>query len=69
MYFGEVEVLNNKQLPCRVTVAGNQPTALLGFTKQSLEMFFESKAKSNWLSNHVIVNFPHEEEVRKETLI
>jgi hypothetical protein len=32
-------------------------------------MFFDAKAKDNWLKNHVIVNFPHEEEVRKETLV
>ena len=52
-----------------MTVAGNKPAALLGFTKDSLEFFFDTKARNKWLNNHVIVNFPHEEEVRKETLI
>lgn len=50
-------------------MAGNKPAVLLGFTKDSLEFFFDTRARNKWLSDHVIVNFPHEEEVRKETLI
>ena len=69
MYFGEENVFNNIQVSCRVTVAGNNRAALLGFTREALEQFFDKKAQKNWLQNHVLVNFPHEEEVRKETLI
>jgi hypothetical protein len=69
MYFAEVQILNQEKASCRITVAGSKPEVLLGFTNESLEFYFDTKVRKNWLANHVIVNFPHEEEVRKETSI
>ena len=36
MYFGEVEILENKPVTCRVTVQGTKPAVLLGFKKETL---------------------------------
>ena len=69
MYFGEVEILDNKPVTCRVTVQGTKPVVLLGFKKETLEYFFDKHAIAEWKAKQVLVRFPHEAEVRKETLI
>lgn len=69
MYFGEVEILENKPVTCRVTVQGTKPAVLLGFKKETLEYFFDKHAIAEWKTRQVLVRFPHESEVRKETLI
>jgi hypothetical protein len=48
MYFGELEILSQTSVSCRVTVTGNKPAILLGFKKESLEYFFDSKALADW---------------------
>jgi hypothetical protein len=42
---------------------------LLGFKKETLEYFFDKASIAEWKQKHVLVKFPHEEQVRKETLI
>lgn len=42
---------------------------LLGFRKETLDNFFDAKKRSDWLAHHVLVNFPHEEKVRHDTII
>jgi hypothetical protein len=68
MYFGETEVLKGGTVTCRVSVA-SQRAILLGFSKDTLEMFMDTKSRRDWLENHVLVKFPHEEEVRHDTII
>jgi hypothetical protein len=48
MYFGEVEILENKPVTCRVTVQGTKPAVLLGFKKETLEYFFDKHAIAEW---------------------
>ncbi len=52
-----------------MTVIGKKPAVLLGFRKESLEYFFDKNTLNDWKNKHVLVKFPHEEDVRKETLI
>ncbi len=55
MYFGELEILNQKEVSCRVTVTGTKPAVLLGFKKDTLEYFFDQKSLAKWKANHVLV--------------
>lgn len=68
MYFGEAEVLKGGTVSCRVSVA-SQRAILLGFPKEALEMFMDTKTRRDWLENHVIVKFPHEQEIRRDAVI
>lgn len=69
MYFGEEQILNQRTVPCRVSVTSDLGAVVLGFTKDTLEFFFDSKVRADWLTNHILVKFPHEEQVRHDTLI
>lgn len=68
MYFGEAEVLKGGTVSCRVSVA-SQRAILLGFPKDALEMFMDTKTRRDWLENHVIVKFPHEQETRHDAIV
>lgn len=41
----------------------------MGFSRESLEHYFDSKRREQWLANNVIVKFPHEAEIRQETIV
>lgn len=68
MYFGEREILEQKTVPCRVTVASKK-AILLGFPKEAMEQFFEGKHRKHLEAAAPLVEFPHEEEVRHDTII
>lgn len=68
MYFGEESVLASKSVTCRVTVSSNK-AILLGFSRDSLELYFDSLRREQWLSNNVLVRFPHEAEIRQDTIV
>ena len=68
MYFGEEHVLFTSKVPCRVTV--HSPKAiLLGFSKNTLLTYMDAGSREDWLKNHMLVKFPHETEVRHDTII
>ena len=60
--------MNQTTVPCRVTV-NSENAILLGFPKEAMDQFFEGRKKKELMSSEILVQFPHEQEVRHQTII